>query len=61
MSRSMEAVNADEDLFYHSLREIPADLEEAGRRAVAAFDLRERFFHRDAFFLRARRDVRGHA
>lgn len=45
----MEAVNADEDLFYYSLRDIPADLEEAGRRAVQAFDLRERFFHFELF------------
>ena len=45
----MEAVNADEDLFYYSLREIPADLEEVGRKAVAAFDLRERFFHFEVF------------
>jgi hypothetical protein len=45
----MEAVNDDEDLFYYSLRDIPADAEEVGRRAVAAFDLRERFFHFEFF------------
>ncbi len=52
----MEAVNQDEDLFYYSLREIPADAEDAGRRAVRAFDLRERFFHFE--FFRADRDGR---
>lgn len=45
----MEAVNQDEDLFYHSLRDIPTDAEEAGRKAVAAFGLRERFFHFEFF------------
>jgi hypothetical protein len=52
----MEAVNQDEDLFYYSLRDIPADAEDAGRRAVGAFDLRERFFHFE--FFRAHRDGR---
>jgi hypothetical protein len=45
----METVSGDEDLAYHSLREVPADLEEAGRRAVGAFPLRERFFHFEVF------------
>jgi Carbamoyl-phosphate synthase L chain, ATP binding domain len=52
----MEAVNQDEDLFYYSLRDIPDDAAEAGRRAVEAFDLRERFFHFE--FFRAYRDDR---
>jgi len=41
----MTAVNTDDHLHYWSLRRIPADIEEQGRRAIAAFDLRERFFH----------------
>ena len=45
----METVNEDTDLFYHSLREIPADLEEAGRRTARAFDVRGRFFHFEFF------------
>jgi hypothetical protein len=45
----METVNEDADLFYHSLREIPADLEEAGRRTARAFDVRGRFFHFEFF------------
>jgi hypothetical protein len=52
----MEAVNADEDLFYYSLRDVPADAEEVGRRAVGAFAIRERFFHFE--FFRGRRDGR---
>ncbi|MFP4310342.1 MAG: acetyl-CoA carboxylase biotin carboxylase subunit family protein, partial [Desulfococcaceae bacterium] len=45
----METVNEDLDLFYYSEREIPPDLEEAGRAAVAAFDIREKFFHIEFF------------
>jgi hypothetical protein len=41
----MTAVNKDDHLHYWSMREIPADIEEQGRKAIAAFDLRERFFH----------------
>ncbi len=36
---------------YRSLRELPPGLEELGRRAVAAFDIRERFFHAEFFQL----------
>jgi hypothetical protein len=50
----METVNEDADLFYYSLREIPADLEEAGRRTARAYDVRGRFFHFE--FFRAGRD-----
>jgi biotin carboxylase len=45
----METVNQDLDIFYYSEREIPEDLEAAGRAAVAAFDLREKFFHIEFF------------
>ncbi len=45
----METVNEDRDLFYYSQREIPADLESAGRQAVEAFGIREKFFHIEFF------------
>lgn len=45
----METVNQDELLFYYSLREIPQDLEEMGRKSVKIFDIRERFFHIEFF------------
>jgi len=45
----METVNEDRDIFYYSQREIPADLEAAGRAAVKAFDIREKFFHIEFF------------
>jgi hypothetical protein len=45
----METVNSDDNIYYYSLREIPPDLEEAGRRVLKAFDVRERFFHFEFF------------
>jgi hypothetical protein len=54
MSGIMETVTEDEHIYYCSFRELPADLEVAGRAAVAAFDVRERFFHIE--FFRTRRD-----
>lgn len=45
----METVNEDHDLYYYSLRELPADLEDAGKRTVAAFGVRDRFFHIEFF------------
>ena len=45
----METVNEQLDIYYYSLRDIPKDLEEAGRRTLQAFDVRERFFHFEFF------------
>ena len=45
----METVNEALDVYYYSLREIPRDLEEAGRRTLKAFGVRERFFHFEFF------------
>lgn len=45
----MESVNDDSLIYYYSLREIPEDLEEAGRRVLKAFEVRERFFHFEFF------------
>ena len=45
----METVNDDSDVYYYSLREIPKDLEDAGRRVLQAFGVRERFFHFEFF------------
>ena len=45
----METVNDQLDIYYYSLRDIPKDLEEAGRRTLNAFDVRERFFHFEFF------------
>ena len=45
----MEVRQAELDGHYYSLRELPSGLEELGRRAVAAFAVRERFFHVEFF------------
>jgi len=54
MSGIMETVNEDDHIYYCSFRELPVDLEAAGRAAVKAFDVRERFFHIE--FFRTRKD-----
>jgi hypothetical protein len=45
----METVNEDTDLYYFTLRKIPPDLEQAGRRVVRAYNIRSRFFHFEFF------------
>jgi hypothetical protein len=45
----MQVRQQQRDGHYWSLREVPEALEEVGRRAVAAFDIRERFFHVEFF------------
>jgi hypothetical protein len=45
----MDIVRNDEHIYYYSLREIPQDLEEAGRKVLSAFNVRERFFHFEFF------------
>lgn len=45
----METVNDDMDIFYYSVREIPVDLERAGRALLKAFRVQKRFFHFEFF------------
>ncbi|MDX9720003.1 MAG: carboxylate--amine ligase [Myxococcota bacterium] len=45
----MEVVNEGRSLFYYSEREIDPPLEQLGRETVAAFGIRERFFHIEFF------------
>lgn len=45
----MQVRLASLDGHYYSLRELPPGLEDLGRRAVAAFELREQFFHVEFF------------
>ncbi len=45
----MEVVTQDQHMYFYTQREIPADLEDAGRRLIKAFDVRERFFHFEFF------------
>ncbi len=45
----MEVVNNEDHVFYYSLKKIPRELEDVGRRAVSAFKVKERFFHIEFF------------
>lgn len=45
----MESVTQAMDLWYYIDRVMPEDLQEAGRKLVAAYRLRERFFHFEFF------------
>lgn len=45
----METVNKDLDIFYIQLREIPKDIESAGKAIIKEFNLRENFFHFEFF------------
>jgi hypothetical protein len=45
----MDLVNHNLDFWYCTMRKIPADLEAAGRKLVAAYQLKERFFHFEFF------------
>ena len=47
----LECSQGEVQTWYHSYRDIPPALEAMGRKVVAAFDLRERFFHAE-FFLK---------
>lgn len=45
----MEIVTNDDDIYYLTERDIPPDLEQAGRRILSMFNVRERFFHFEFF------------
>lgn len=47
----MDIVNEHLDLWYYSRKEIPADLRDAGRRTIKAFESNSRFFHCEFFVL----------
>ena len=47
----MDVVNDGLDLWYYSRKEIPADLKDAGRRTIKAFESNSRFFHCEFFVL----------
>ncbi|WP_448954758.1 ATP-grasp domain-containing protein [Labrys neptuniae] len=45
----MKVVNADSHLNYYCLPSVDPEVEKAGRAAIAAFDIREKFFHIEFF------------
>lgn len=46
----MDVVNQDDHIYYYSRREIPAELEAAGRKCLKGFKVKNRFFHLEFFF-----------
>ena len=55
----METVLQDDLVYYYTLRDIPADLDALGRIVLAAFDVRERFFHFEFFRQEGTGDLAG--
>lgn len=53
----MEIVNEKGDCIYYSEREIPKDLQTLGKKAIAAFKPKSRFFHFE--FFRLTKDIKG--
>ena len=49
MEPALETVNRGGDMYYYETRDISKDLYEYGVKSVAAFDVRERFFHFEFF------------
>jgi len=45
----METVAADSDIYYYSIRDIPADLVDFGFKSIKAFGVKEKFFHLEFF------------
>jgi biotin carboxylase len=45
----MEVVNTDDNLFYYCLKNISPEIEQAGKKILKSFDVRERFFHIELF------------
>ena len=45
----MEVVSKDLDIYYYSLRDLPKDLQKAGRAVLNVYKPRERFFHFEFF------------
>ena len=52
-----DVVKKGEDLFYYTMKKIPEDLENLGRRVIKAFNVKKRFFHLE--FFRLTKDVKG--
>jgi biotin carboxylase len=45
----MDVVNHNDHVYYYTLREVPPELKKLGKQVLAAFDVRERFFHFEFF------------
>ena len=52
-----DVVKKGEDLFYYTMKKIPEDLEQLGKKVIKAFNVKRRFFHLE--FFRLTQDVKG--
>ena len=52
-----DVVKEGGDLFYYTVKNIPSDLEDLGRKVIKAFGVQKRFFHLE--FFRLTKDVKG--
>ena len=50
-----DVVKEGKDLFYYTVKEVPADLKEIGQKVIKAFNVKKRFFHLE--FFRLTKDV----
>ena len=50
-----DVVKEGKDLFYYTVKEVPADLKEVGSNVIKAFNVKKRFFHLE--FFRLTKDV----
>lgn len=48
----LDIVAGDSDMFYHISRQVPQDIQALGEKCVAAFGIKERFFHFEFFRLK---------
>jgi biotin carboxylase len=53
----MEAVNEDHHIYYYSYRDVPKDIEDAGRKILKAFNVKGRFFHFEFFRLHENSEI----
>ena len=52
-----DVVKKGEDLFYYTMKKIPEDLRELGKKVIKAFNVKRRFFHLE--FFRLTQNVKG--
>ena len=52
-----DVVKEGKDLFYYTLKKVPADLKKIGTKVIKAFNVRQRFFHLE--FFRLTEDVKN--
>ena len=50
-----DVVKEGKDLFYYTVKEVPADLKEIGQKVIKVFNVKKRFFHLE--FFRLTKDV----